>query len=90
MQGKSDPPKTYQDFISRYPKLGEAWEKIAEAGQSGPLDEQTVRLADRSYLSEVHGDFTGDVHFQFDRGDWREESREQKTGFDFITYVRNK
>jgi alkylhydroperoxidase/carboxymuconolactone decarboxylase family protein YurZ len=44
MQGRSDPPKTYQDFINLYPKLGEAWEKIAEAGQAGPLDQKTVRL----------------------------------------------
>lgn len=38
------PPQTYQDFISRYPKLAEAWENIAEAGKAGPLDEKTIRL----------------------------------------------
>ena len=34
----------YSTFISRYPKLGSAWENIAEAGKEGPLDERTVRL----------------------------------------------
>lgn len=38
------PPKTYQEFIKRFPKLGEAWDKIAQAGQDGPLDEKTARL----------------------------------------------
>jgi len=38
------PPKRYKEFVARYPKLGEAWEKIAEAGESGPLDARTIRL----------------------------------------------
>ena len=38
------PPKTYHTFVRRYPKLAEAWEKIAEAGQEGPIDGKTARL----------------------------------------------
>lgn len=38
------PPKAYENFIERYPKLGEAWNKINEAGAEGPLDEKTARL----------------------------------------------
>lgn len=38
------PPETYEAFIERYPKLKEAWEKIADAGKDGPLDEKTIRL----------------------------------------------
>lgn len=38
------PPKTYKQFIRRYPKLEEAWATINEAGQEGPLDEKTSRL----------------------------------------------
>src|SRR5262249_11588981 len=38
------PPKTYEAFVRRFPKLGEAWEKIAEAGHDGPLDAKTVQL----------------------------------------------
>jgi len=38
------PPKTYDKFVQRYPKLAEAWDKIGEAGRDGPLDAKTVRL----------------------------------------------
>ena len=30
--------------MRRYPKLAEAWEKIGEAGRSGPLDDKAARL----------------------------------------------
>jgi 4-carboxymuconolactone decarboxylase len=38
------PPKTYQAFVARYPKLGAAWELIHEAGEQGPFDAKTARL----------------------------------------------
>ncbi|MBI2569518.1 MAG: carboxymuconolactone decarboxylase family protein [Candidatus Schekmanbacteria bacterium] len=38
------PPAQYSAFIARYPLLGEAWDKIAEAGTDGPLDDKTARL----------------------------------------------
>lgn len=38
------PPKTYEKFVERYPKLAEAWEKIGEAGREGPLDDRSARL----------------------------------------------
>ena len=38
------PPKKYRDFIERFPELGQAWERIHEAGRTGPLDERTIRL----------------------------------------------
>ncbi len=38
------PPKTYEAFIARYPRLGQAWELIGAAGKDGPLDERTARL----------------------------------------------
>ena len=37
-------PKTYRDFIARFPKLGQAWDALSEAGQEGPLDAKTQRL----------------------------------------------
>lgn len=40
----SKPPKTYEDFITRFPELGKAWSTIAEAGREGPLDTRTQRL----------------------------------------------
>ncbi len=41
---KTDPPKKYQDFVARYPKLAEAWDAMHEAGAAGPLDAKTQRL----------------------------------------------
>ncbi len=38
------PPQTYQEFVKRYPKIGQAWESLAEAGKEGPLAEKTARL----------------------------------------------
>jgi len=44
MSNLPEPPKTYRQFVDRYPKLAEAWEKIGDAGADGPLDDETVRL----------------------------------------------
>lgn len=38
------PPKTHDDFVKRYPQLGEAWELTNEAANRGPLDKKTIRL----------------------------------------------
>jgi 4-carboxymuconolactone decarboxylase len=38
------PPKAYQGFIKRYPKIGRAWETMREAEEDGPLDDKTARL----------------------------------------------
>ncbi len=37
-------PRPYLQFVERFPKLGEAWDAIHEAGAAGPLDEHTQRL----------------------------------------------
>ena len=44
MSDSNQPPKRYRDFVARFPKLGEAWDCIHEAGAQGPLDERTQRL----------------------------------------------
>ncbi len=44
MAAVQSPPKTYEKFVKRYPKLAEAWETIGAAGKDGPLDERTARL----------------------------------------------
>lgn len=38
------PPATFHEFVERYPELGDAWAKIGQAGQQGPLDVETARL----------------------------------------------
>lgn len=40
----SKPPRAYNDFIENYPRLGQAWDLIHQAGTEGPLDSKTVRL----------------------------------------------
>ncbi|MCB9734497.1 MAG: carboxymuconolactone decarboxylase family protein [Deltaproteobacteria bacterium] len=43
MPGKK-PPKAYTRFVTRHPKLGDAWLLAREAELQGPLDEATKRL----------------------------------------------
>lgn len=43
-KGQPKPPKAYGDFVRRFPKLGEAWDAMGEAGAEGPLDDRTRRL----------------------------------------------
>ena len=42
--------------------------------------------ASRIYLTEVHRDFPGDAHFNFDRTGWRESAREDRTTPDGLAY----
>jgi alkylhydroperoxidase/carboxymuconolactone decarboxylase family protein YurZ len=44
MHNTPEPPKAFLEFQERYPKIGKAWELLAEAGQEGPLDGRTARL----------------------------------------------
>jgi alkylhydroperoxidase/carboxymuconolactone decarboxylase family protein YurZ len=44
MTNLPEPPSQYTAFVARFPKLGEAWEAIHEAGAQGPLDARTIRL----------------------------------------------
>ena len=43
-QSRPEPPKTYKNFIGRFPKLGEAWSLIGKGGREGPLESKSVRL----------------------------------------------
>ena len=39
-------PKTYDNFVERFPEIGRAWELVREAEAKGPLDEKTTRLVE--------------------------------------------
>ncbi|MFN2239583.1 MAG: hypothetical protein ABR524_09345 [Thermoanaerobaculia bacterium] len=43
----SKPPKTFNQFSERFPKIREGWDLLGEAAKEGPLDEmeQTVAIA---------------------------------------------
>jgi alkylhydroperoxidase/carboxymuconolactone decarboxylase family protein YurZ len=38
------PPDAFLEFVRRFPKVGEGWRLVQEAGLAGPLDEKTARL----------------------------------------------
>jgi 4-carboxymuconolactone decarboxylase len=40
----SKPPAVHQQFVRRFPRLGEAWDLVNEQGADGPLDAKTQRL----------------------------------------------
>ena len=67
-------------------------DEIIIMGGSGIYD-QSLALAGRLYLTEVHADVSGDVYFpEFDKGDWLEIEREdhsadEKNDFDFSFVV---
>jgi alkylhydroperoxidase/carboxymuconolactone decarboxylase family protein YurZ len=42
--GEPQPPGAYHDFVTRFPKLGQAWNAIREAEKEGALDRPTRRL----------------------------------------------
>lgn len=58
------------------------------------LFRQSLPQADRLVLTEIDHDFAGDTFFpEFDRGEWREVSRDARTAesglpFAFVTYER--
>ena len=38
-------PRTYQEFVARFPELGQAWELLHQGTENaGPLDSRTLRL----------------------------------------------
>jgi len=52
--------------------------------------QQTLHLSDALYLSFIKGHFTGDHYFpSFSETEWRLESREQHTEFEFRIYQRH-
>ena len=44
MKSKSRPPAAHRQFVSRFSRLGKAWDLVNEEGGAGPLDEKTQRL----------------------------------------------
>jgi alkylhydroperoxidase/carboxymuconolactone decarboxylase family protein YurZ len=40
----SRPPARHNEFIRRFPRLGEAWDLVNEEGATGSLDARTQRL----------------------------------------------
>lgn len=58
----------------------------------GQIYTQSLPLADRIYLTEIHAHYEGDAFFpEFDKSTWVETSREPQEGdpaYDFVVYDR--
>ena len=54
MKAGPKPPKAYEDFLKRFPKLGQAWDLLTEAGQEGPVDDDRVIFAANGRAKVVH------------------------------------
>jgi alkylhydroperoxidase/carboxymuconolactone decarboxylase family protein YurZ len=44
MPNAPKPPSTYREFVTRYPKLGEAWDAVRAQEEAGPADDTARRL----------------------------------------------
>ena len=45
MEKRSDrPPRAYDNFVREFPKLGEAWDAMRAAEESGPFAAREIRL----------------------------------------------
>jgi alkylhydroperoxidase/carboxymuconolactone decarboxylase family protein YurZ len=44
MSEKSQAPAVHQEFVRRFPRLGQAWDLVNAEGGKGPLDAKTQRL----------------------------------------------
>ena len=55
----------------------------------GEIYTQTLELADRIELTEVHSEPDGDTYFpDLDWSRWRETARVPRDGYDWVTYAR--
>lgn len=42
---EAKPPKTYEQFVARFPALGDAWNLLRQGSlDAGPLDQRTLHL----------------------------------------------
>lgn len=60
MPGSPKPPKTFDRFSKRSPKIRTAWDLLGEAGADGPLDTKTARLVKLGIAIGARGE--GAVH----------------------------
>lgn len=50
---------------------------------------QTIDIADRLIITEIHGDYDGDCHFpEIDEGSWKEVERDDREDLSFVEYER--
>ncbi len=75
MSDNSKAPKSYNRFVSRFPKLGEAWDLARQAELEGPADEKARRLLKLAIAVGAmrQGAVTSSTRKAFDAGATAEE-----------------
>lgn len=53
----------------------------------GEIYKESLKYADKIYVTEVDGEFEGDSYFPVLNRTWKEVRREEKEGYRFIDYV---
>ena len=60
MSDTPKPPRTYQAFRTRFPKIANAWDLLRDEEAGGPFDEKTLRLLKLAVA--IGGQREGAVH----------------------------
>ncbi|MFB6184571.1 MAG: dihydrofolate reductase [Haloarculaceae archaeon] len=74
--------------------IPEAWAVAAERDDvvyvigGASVFDQTIDVADRLVVTEIHEPYPGDTYFEFDRETWRELARDDRGELSFVEYVR--
>ena len=55
----------------------------------GEIYKESLKYADKVYMTEVDGEFEGDTYFPKLNRYWKEVNREEKEGYRFIDYMYN-
>lgn len=55
----------------------------------GEIYKESLKYADKIYMTEVDGEFEGDTYFPKLNRYWEEVNREEKEGYRFIDYMYN-
>jgi dihydrofolate reductase len=82
------------DEVLVYTSIEDALEAVKDDGEifvigGGEIYNQTMKLANKLYLTELDDDKEGDVYFpEFNRGLWDEVSREKQKGFSWVVYEK--
>lgn len=77
--------------VEKYFSIGEALKKYKNENVfvigGASIYKQTIDIADKLYITEVHKTFDGDVFFpEIDKNIWQEVEREDFDGFSFFQY----
>ena len=73
-------------------RVAEVYGDVAYVIGGESVYEQTIDLASRLELTEIHKEYEGDSSFpKFDKAEWKETARLDRAGYSFVSYkIRTK